>query len=74
MNRVIIIGRNKNIINAFKAINENIAIADEQHDPCKHLRDFLGLSQDPVYRGPSPIDLHPNDDWRGKGNRRKRFK
>lgn len=21
-----------------------------------------------------PIDLHPNDDWRGKGNRKKRLK
>ena len=23
---------------------------------------------------PTPIDLHPNDNWRGKGKRKKRFK
>lgn len=32
------------------------------------------LPKNPHYNKPDHLDLHPNDNWRSKGKRKKRFK
>lgn len=71
MTRIIIIGTPQGSI--ASVINDLGEIVEQVEEP-KHIECGWDLAINPYQDQPSHIDLHPNDNWRGKGKRKKRFK